>query len=308
MRKTLIGILSVFVTAVMLFGMGNVVADTTPHKLTVPYSTSTPELDGNITDGEYDDSAYINFDVDGICGLGDDDVTIYAQHNGYFMFIGIDVVFDDTYNDSMFDDYLTIIFDMDSDGEIDYMEDSGSNPFDDDGFWMPSDQYTEITGDIVIGGRGGFEETNLSSDEHTIFEIAVADFSLPAPGTYFGIWMVGEQQDCDIAMDEDYSGWAYPDDVIADPNVYTDYDNWTVDDFAQWTLEAQPVSTKPTYTYNPYLAWLLVMIIAATLLVLAMKSKDKTFMKKYLNIAIVIIFVCIAILAIGYYQGWLTFS
>lgn len=321
MRKAIVGILSVLAMAMMVLSIGNnsVQADTTPSKLVVPYTTTPPIFDGNITTGEYAKAAYINFDVTGICGLDDGEVTIYAMNDGIYMYIALDVAFD-TSNNLTYDN-VWFLFNLNNDGHQDTLYDEDETPpYDDAEFDVFSDYDHYLEGSLVASGDVGFAKTNLSNDKHRIFETRYGVASLPAPGEYFGIFIWGEAHECFSPFNNKlpnlndggepwFVGYGYPDDVVADLNIPGGdfFSNpFDVDNFAEWTLQAPFTAPVNVDKLPAFVTLFLLAIIGVTALFYLMKDDDIS--RHYRTFAIVMVAVCAVGLGLGYYQGWLAFS
>lgn len=326
MRKTTTSVLGLLVTAVMLMSFGNVAGAVTPD-IVVPYTTSEPTFDGNITAGEYAAAEEINFDVDALCGLDDGEVSIYVMHDGQMMYIAVDAAYDTTNNYTGFDvDEIYIYIDVDHDGEMDFLTDEDDFPYEDVGFNVEAEQYNWGYGSFIAGGITGFAKTALSSDKHAIFEMGYDIRFLPEPGEIFGMFIWGHANGCEgiplaspknpsilETAEDEFAGYAYPDDVMENNNAWVwdgdggVWNNMTVDNFAHWTLQTPYISIVKVDKFPAFLTWFFIAILGIGALLMVTKDKELE-RKNYRNIVLVIMLLALVGLGVLYYYGLLAFS
>jgi hypothetical protein len=199
-----------------------------PKTVNVPLATIPPDVDGEIDLDEYKNGAYMEFKMGSKCGAEDNSVVIYSVYDSHNLYIGIDVLFDESQNDGKEGDQVILMLDLDNDNLL--------NDTTDAGFFLDTDNL-QFQGIADGDGTYGFNPTNRSGNNHRIWEFSVDRDILPDVKVKFGVFIYGIANICESDVD----GYAYPPQAMNDTGLPDlSESNVNVSNFGEWRLTSQP--------------------------------------------------------------------
>lgn len=243
--------------------IGSAMCDTSGYKLSIPFGKITPNIDGNITNGEWGDAVFINIKNklashgnDAIGFVPKSNVSCYLKKIDNFLYIAINDYND---NDQNLFDQLGIYFDNNNNKRFDAGEGN---------FWIidslvqsPSNQYREIIGSyppsdtsfalVRYNTEGVTSATSFANkSNHRAWEVKIDLTNSKMKLTdesIFGLYLFAlDQYTTNYSFN--YNGWYPTGNIWRGPQTYAEV-NFTKNTISPVAYEATGISSQ-SFTAN----------------------------------------------------------